>query len=65
MNTQKHGVRFAGYAALFDKQDRGGDIIRRGAYARAIAWWRGRRTQECTRRQRPPATQPARKPPRC
>ena len=42
MNTQKHGVRFAGYAALFDKQDRGGDIIRRGAFARAIAWWRGR-----------------------
>ncbi|WP_245987846.1 HK97 family phage prohead protease [Sphingobium fluviale] len=35
-------MRFAGYAALFDKQDRGGDIIRKGAFARAIAWWRGR-----------------------
>lgn len=38
----EQGVRFAGYAALFDKQDRGGDIIRRGAFARAIAWWKGR-----------------------
>jgi len=37
------GVRFAGYAALFDREDRGGDIIRRGAFARAIAGWRGRR----------------------
>ncbi|PXA83648.1 HK97 family phage prohead protease [Nostoc sp. 3335mG] len=30
-------LRFAGYAALFDKPDRGGDVIRRGAFARAIA----------------------------
>ncbi|MGE4410960.1 MAG: HK97 family phage prohead protease [Sphingobium sp.] len=37
------GVRFAGYAALFDREDRGGDIIRKGAFARAIAQWRGRR----------------------
>lgn len=37
------GVRFAGYAALFDREDRGGDIIRKGAFARAIALWRGRR----------------------
>ncbi|MGD9810047.1 MAG: HK97 family phage prohead protease [Sphingobium sp.] len=37
------GVRFAGYAALFDREDRGGDIIRRGAFSRAIRWWRGRR----------------------
>lgn len=29
-------VRFAGYAALFDRVDRGGDVIRRGAFARAI-----------------------------
>jgi uncharacterized protein len=29
-------LRFAGYAALFDKPDRGGDVIRRGAFARAI-----------------------------
>ncbi len=36
-------VRFAGYAALFDREDRGGDIIRKGAFARAIAAWRGRR----------------------
>lgn len=36
-------VRFAGYAALFDREDRGGDIIRRGAFARAIAAWRGRK----------------------
>lgn len=37
------GVRFAGYAALFDKEDRGGDIIRRGAFSGAIRAWRGRR----------------------
>jgi len=30
-------LRFAGYAALFDRVDRGGDIVRRGAFARAIA----------------------------
>ncbi len=36
-------MRFAGYAALFDREDRGADIIRRGAFARAIAAWRGRR----------------------
>ena len=28
-------VRFAGYAALFDRADRSGDVIRRGAFARA------------------------------
>lgn len=27
--------RFAGYAALFDRPDRGGDIIRKGAFATA------------------------------
>lgn len=36
------GVRFAGYAALFDREDRGGDIIRKGAFARAIRLWAGR-----------------------
>jgi HK97 family phage prohead protease len=25
-------VRFAGYAAIFDRPDRGGDVIRRGAF---------------------------------
>lgn len=29
-------MRFAGYAALFDKVDRGGDIVRRGAFRRAV-----------------------------
>ncbi|MGL5838236.1 MAG: HK97 family phage prohead protease [Sphingorhabdus sp.] len=28
-------MRFAGYAAIFDHPDRGGDIIRKGAFARA------------------------------
>lgn len=35
-------LRFAGYAALFDREDRGGDIIRRGAFEQSIADWRGR-----------------------
>jgi HK97 family phage prohead protease len=30
-------VRFAGYAAIFDHPDRGGDIIRKGAFAGAKA----------------------------
>jgi HK97 family phage prohead protease len=29
-------MRFAGYAALFDRPDRGGDIIRKGAFAKAL-----------------------------
>jgi HK97 family phage prohead protease len=29
-------MRFAGYAALFDTVDRGGDVVRRGAFARAV-----------------------------
>lgn len=29
-------VRFAGYAALFDRPDKGGDMIRKGAFARAL-----------------------------
>lgn len=29
-------VRFAGYAALFDRLDRGGDIVRRGAFIESL-----------------------------
>ncbi|AOF99721.1 MULTISPECIES: HK97 family phage prohead protease [Blastomonas] len=29
-------LRFAGYAALFDRIDRGGDIVRRGAFAGSL-----------------------------
>ena len=29
--------RFAGYAAIFDRPDRGGDVIRPGAFARSLA----------------------------
>ena len=29
-------VRFAGYAAIFDRPDSGGDIIRKGAFAEAL-----------------------------
>src|SRR6185503_21392161 len=29
-------VRFAGYAAVFDRPDKGGDIIRKGAFANAL-----------------------------
>jgi len=35
-------MRFAGYAALFDRVDRGGDIVRKGAFARAVAAGPGR-----------------------
>lgn len=30
------GVRFAGYAALFGRPDKGGDVIRKGAFAKAL-----------------------------
>ncbi|MEZ0497150.1 HK97 family phage prohead protease [Sphingomonas sp. IW22] len=30
-------LRFAGYAAVFDRADRGGDVVRRGAFAGAGA----------------------------
>jgi len=30
-------TRFAGYAAIFDRPDSSGDIVRKGAFARAIA----------------------------
>jgi HK97 family phage prohead protease len=29
-------VRFAGYAALFDRPDKSGDVVRKGAFQRAI-----------------------------
>jgi HK97 family phage prohead protease len=29
-------VRFAGYAAVFDRADKGGDIVRNGAFLRAL-----------------------------
>lgn len=29
-------MRFAGYAAVFDRPDKGGDIIRRGAFAKVL-----------------------------
>ncbi len=29
-------MRFAGYAALFDRVDRGGDVVRGGAFARSL-----------------------------
>lgn len=31
-----NGVRFAGYAAIFDRVDRGGDVVRPGAFRRAL-----------------------------
>ena len=33
----KGAVRFAGYAAVFGHPDNGGDVVRRGAFARALA----------------------------
>lgn len=32
-----HPTRFAGYAAVFDRPDKSGDIIRKGAFKRAVA----------------------------
>lgn len=34
--TGGNPVRFAGYAAVFDAPDRGGDVIRRGAFGPAV-----------------------------
>ena len=31
------GLRFAGYASVFDRVDRGGDVVRGGAFARSLA----------------------------
>ncbi|GLR47442.1 HK97 family phage prohead protease [Sphingomonas astaxanthinifaciens] len=30
------GLRFAGYASVFDHRDRGGDIVRKGAFRRTL-----------------------------
>ena len=30
---RERGIRFAGYAAIFDRPDNGGDVIRKGAFA--------------------------------
>ena len=30
-------TRFAGYAAVFDRPDRGGDVVRKGAFAASLA----------------------------
>jgi hypothetical protein len=30
-------MRFAGYAAVFDRPDRGGDVVRAGAFSRSLA----------------------------
>ena len=30
-------MRFAGYAAIFDRVDKGGDVVRPGAFARSLA----------------------------
>src|SRR5687767_15777844 len=30
------GLRFAGYAAIFDRPDKGGDVIRKGAFAASL-----------------------------
>jgi len=30
-------IRFAGYASVFDRVDRGGDVVRSGAFARSLA----------------------------
>ena len=35
-------VRFAGYAAVFDRIDRGGDVVRAGAFARSLKRSAGR-----------------------
>ena len=32
----ERGLRFAGYAAVFDQPDKGGDIVRKGAFLRAL-----------------------------
>lgn len=34
---QERGVRFAGYASVFDRVDRGGDVVRSGAFLHSLA----------------------------
>jgi hypothetical protein len=36
MGRSRGGVRFAGYAAVFDRIDNGGDVVRSGAFARSL-----------------------------
>ena len=36
-HAQGRAVRFAGYAAVFDVPDRGGDVLRHGAFGRICA----------------------------
>ena len=33
----ERGVRFAGYAAVFGRPDQGGDVVRKGAFAKALS----------------------------
>ncbi len=33
----QESIRFAGYAAVFDRPDRGGDVVRQGAFAASLA----------------------------
>ncbi len=34
--SQGNKLRFAGYAAIFDRPDRGGDVVRKGAFAESL-----------------------------
>ena len=36
MRAGQTAIRFAGYAAIFDRVDRGGDVVRAGAFRRAL-----------------------------
>lgn len=35
-NEGRRGLRFAGYASIFDRIDKGGDIVRHGAFRRTL-----------------------------
>ena len=35
-HAKRGGLRFAGYAAIFGRADRGGDVVRAGAFARSL-----------------------------
>lgn len=36
LGSKVAGMRFAGYAAIFGRADRGGDVVRSGAFARSL-----------------------------
>ena len=36
IEARAEGVRFAGYASVFDRVDRGGDVVRSGAFAASL-----------------------------